>query len=187
MSHDHICELDFSGSLQIMKYLYFQVLAMAKRHKLIRDSYFGISCETNSSDNLSSTIDNTRSVESLGTNQAGLSQVELSRTIWKEQWVNQFPWVDYYASKGKIFYKICRENEGRWVYAKDGSKKFKVGVFTSILVQMNTTCLLEPTPVVSLIFWLISSTIGLEWKARMNFIPINEDSWTIGSVGSNNY
>ena len=25
-------------------------------------------------------------------------------------------------------------------------------------------------------FWLISSTIGLKRRARMNFIPINEDS-----------
>ena len=35
------------------------------------------------------------------------------------------------------------------------------------------TCLPHSSLPVSLIFWLISSTIGLEWKARMNSIPIN--------------
>ena len=51
---------------------------------------------------------------------------------------------------------------------------------------MYTFPILMPL-IVSLIFWLISSTIGSEWKVGKNFIPINEDSWTIGSLGSYNY
>jgi hypothetical protein len=92
---------------------------MAKRQKSIRDTYFAKSRDTDSS-----TSDNIISVHSPSTIQAQ------AWTLWKEQWVLQFKWIDYSASEGKIFCKICREKGGHSVYAKDGSKKFKVSVFT---------------------------------------------------------
>ena len=89
--------------------------SMAKRQKSIQDANF-----TKSRDIDSSTSDNIVSVHSPSTTQAQ----------WKEQWALQFKWIDYFASEGKIFCKICRKKGGRTVYAKDGSKNFKVSAFT---------------------------------------------------------
>ena len=104
---------------------YFQVVPMAKRQKLIRDFYFAKTRETDSSTN-----DNIIFIHSPATKQIAPSQVELAQTLWKEQWATQFQWLDYSASEGKLFCKICREKGGRSVYTKDGSKIFKVGAFT---------------------------------------------------------
>jgi hypothetical protein len=95
---------------------------MAKRQKSICDSYFGLSRETSSSTN-----DNIISVQSSEAKEATPSQVELARTLWKEQWASQFQRLDYSASEGIVF---CKEKEGRLVYIKDGSKNFKINAFT---------------------------------------------------------
>lgn len=55
----------------------------------------------------------------------------MARTLWKEQWASQCQWLHYSTSEGKVFYKIYREKRGRSVYAKDGSKNFKVRTFTN--------------------------------------------------------
>lgn len=72
---------------------------MTKRQKLIRDSYFKRSHETNSSDFLSSTNDSMRSTESLGTKQVDPSQAELAQTLRKEQWASRFQWLHFFLPR----------------------------------------------------------------------------------------
>ena len=49
--------------------------------------------------------------------------------LWKEAWSTQFDWLHFAADSGRLFCTVCKEKGGRSVYAKEGSKNFKVSAF----------------------------------------------------------
>ena len=104
---------------------------MAKRQKSLRDHYFAKSRDPDYIDLSSSGSEGSRSHDkpTPGMDHPPPSQSELAKELWKESWAVQFQWLEFSAELGKVFCKVCREKGGRSVYAKEGSKNFKVSAF----------------------------------------------------------
>ena len=104
---------------------------MAKRQKSLQNHYFAKSRDLDYIDFSSSSSEGSRSPNKAthGVDHPPLFQAEFTRELWNELWVVQFQWLEFSAELGKVFCKVCREKGGRSVYAKEGSKNFKVSAF----------------------------------------------------------
>ena len=118
-------------SLMAGDWMLIEAGSMAKRQKSLREHYFAKSRELDSTDMPSSTCGSSKSANSPQscTDPPPPSQAELAQGLWREQWTTQFEWLQLSAEVGKVFCKTCKEKGGRSVYAKEGSKNFKVSAF----------------------------------------------------------
>ena len=105
---------------------------MAKRQKSLMNHYFRRSCEVDEVDLNSSGEESTRSAETppdVGEDLCPPLQAEIAQGLWKESWSVQFSWLQLNSELGKVFCRICKDSGGRSVYAREGSKNFKVSAF----------------------------------------------------------
>ena len=58
-----------------------------------------------------------------------LSRIEIARLTWKESWYNDFKWIEFNSNDGRVFCKLCRENQAKNIFANVGSVNIKVSTF----------------------------------------------------------
>ena len=58
-----------------------------------------------------------------------LSRIEMARLTWKDSWYNDFKRIEFNLDDGRVFCKLCRENQAKNVFAHAGSVNIKVSAF----------------------------------------------------------
>lgn len=66
---------------------------------------------------------------SSGSTKKSENAIEAAKREWKDSWYLDYDWLEFNATIGRVFCKICREKGGRSVFAKTGSVNIKVSAF----------------------------------------------------------
>ena len=110
--------------LVVIIFFKFQIKSiMAKRQRTMKDMF-------------SKSVDLTLNVEvpshivsSTSSCEQQLSRIEMARLTWKDSWYNDFKWIEFNSDDGKVFCKLCRENQAKNIFVHVGSINIKVSAF----------------------------------------------------------
>ena len=58
-----------------------------------------------------------------------LCRIEMARLTWKDLWYNDFKWIEFNSNDGRVFCKLCRENQAKNIFVHSGSVNIKVSAF----------------------------------------------------------
>ena len=58
-----------------------------------------------------------------------LTRIEMARLSWKDSWYNDFKRIEFNSNEGRVFCKLCRDNQAKNVFANAGSVNNKVSAF----------------------------------------------------------
>ena len=55
-----------------------------------------------------------------------LNDIQEANMDWKDAWFALFDWIEFNNDLERVFYKICKEGGGKYVYANEGSTNIKI-------------------------------------------------------------